>query len=291
MSHPEQKQRVDMTIVNRSEPRFSLNHMICPRLDVPAYCNLASRLGVQAIELRNDIGQHSVNTLAAAQKAGNAARAAGLEVLSINALQQFNHWTPEREQQARDLIEWLVAAGGRYLVMCPVNLASYRVDAASSEKRLKESLEHLKPLLDDAGVRGLIEPLGFPVCSLRTKREAFDAIEDIDAWDRFGLLQDTFHHYVAGETEAFGRRTDLVHVSGVERTDVARESLEDGHRVLVGPNDIIGNLEQVAALYGDGYRGYLSFEPFSRSVWEARDHESILAKSIRHMTAELTAAA
>lgn len=277
--------------MNRSEPRFSLNHMICPRLDVPAYCDLANRLGVRAIELRNDIGQNSVNTLASARKAGTAAHAAGLDVLSINALQQFNHWTAEREQQARDMIEWLVCAGGRYLVMCPVNLASYRVNAATAEKRLRESLEHLKPLLDDAGVRGLIEPLGFPICSLRTKREAFNAIEQLDAWDSFGLLQDTFHHYVAGETECFGQHTDLVHVSGVERTDVPREFLEDGHRVLVGPNDIIGNLEQVTNLHNNGYRGYLSFEPFARSVREARDHESILADSIRHMTAELVAAA
>lgn len=270
------------------EPRFSLNHILCPQYDIVQYCDLAVRVGIDAIELRNDIGPHSIKTIQDAQHAGRIAQSSGLKVLSINALQQFNHWTDERRHQAETLIEQVVAANGQYLVMCPVNLESYKVDSDTGYARLKESLESLKPLLDSAGIKGLIEPLGFPISSLRTKREAADIISSMNSWDSFGLLQDTFHHYVASENEAFPEHTELVHISGVETTTVERNSLQDSHRVLVGPKDISGNIQQASELFAGGYEGYLSFEPFAPSIQTAEDHLTLLRESIKHMTQALT---
>jgi 2-keto-myo-inositol isomerase len=42
--------------------------------------------------------------------------------------------------------------------------------------------------------------------------------------------------------------------------------MRDGHRVLVGPEDRLGNASQIRALLAAGYDGPLSFEPFSPSV-------------------------
>ena len=66
-----------------------------------------------------------------------------------------------------------------------------------------DALTALAPLLRSTGVVGLVEPLGFPECSLRLKREALDAIDAVEGADVFKLVHDTFHHHVAGETEIF----------------------------------------------------------------------------------------
>ena len=89
---------------------------------------------------------------------------------------------------------------------------------------------------------GLVEPLGFPESALRTKRKAVDAIDDIGAGDRFRLVHDTFHHYLAGGQEIFPERTGLVHISGVEDRSLPIVAIRDEHRVLVGPADIMNNV-------------------------------------------------
>lgn len=57
-------------------------------------------------------------------------------------------------------------------------------------------------------------------------------------------------------------RTGLVHISVLE--DASFADMLDGHRVLVGPKDRIGNVEQLRRLYDDGYDSLVSFEPFAK---------------------------
>ena len=84
----------------------------------------------------------------------------------------------------------------------------------------------------------------------------------------FSLVHDTFHHCGAGEGEVFAARTGLVHISGLEDPTVSFAEMLDGHRVLVGPQDRLGNIEQLRRLYADGYDGIVSFEPFAKQVHE-----------------------
>ena len=100
------------------------------------------------------------------------------------------------------------------------------------------------------------------------------AIDAIGAGQTFALVHDTFHHFLSGETEFFPERTGLVHISGVEDRTLAHEEIRDGHRVLVGEADTLGNVEQIRALLRGGYRGLFSFEPFAESV---QAHENIAA--------------
>ena len=111
---------------------------------------------------------------------------------------------------------------------------------------------------------GLVEPLGFPESALRTKRAAVDAIDEVGAGDRFKLLHDTFHHYLAGEQELFPERTGPRPHLGRRGPQPCRSTtIRDEHRVLVGPADLMDNAGQIRALLTGGYAGPFSLEPFS----------------------------
>ena len=98
----------------------------------------------------------------------------------------------------------------------------------------------------------LVEPLGFPVSSLRSKAEAIRAIRAAGGEGTYRLVHDTFHHHLAGETEVFADWTGLVHISGVTDPDVAVEAMLDPHRVLVDGAD---RLENINGIFARMHRG------------------------------------
>jgi 2-keto-myo-inositol isomerase len=245
---------------------FALNHMVAPGLDLPGFFDLAKTLGLRGVEIRNDLEGKAIKNGVAADAVRRLAGERGLDILSINALQRFNDWNDVRAQEARDLAAYARDCGAKALVMCPVNDSGYHLSEAERLKNLRAALRALFGILEEAGIAGLVEPLGFRESSLRLKREAIDAIEEIGATSRFQLVHDTFHHYLAGEAEMFPRQTGLVHISGVEDQKIPQNEIRDAHRVLVGPADILGNTAQIRMLISGGYAGPLSFEPFSSSV-------------------------
>jgi 2-keto-myo-inositol isomerase len=60
--------------------------------------------------------------------------------------------------------------------------------------------------------------------------------------------------------------TGLVHISGVVDATATVGTMRDPHRVLVGADDRIGNLEQLRALRAGGCERPAPFEPFATSV-------------------------
>ena len=133
--------------------------------------------------------------------------------------------------------------------MCPLNDGTPVAHAD-----LVAALKAMAPILRARGLIGLVEPLGFPVSSLRSKREALAAIDAAGGGDVYRLVHDTFHHHLAGETEFFPERTGLVHISGVIDPDVSVDDMLDAHRVLVDGRDRLENLPQIKALLALGYR-------------------------------------
>ena len=258
---------------------FALNHMTAPALTLDGLFALAVSLGIDAVEIRNDLDGNAIldGTTPAQVKA--LAERHGVTILSINALQRFNEWTPARAAEAQDLIDYASACGARALVLVPKNDGTGQADG-ERQANLRQALTALKPLLDAAGIIGLVEPLGFEICSLRSKREAVDAIKATGGEQTFRLVHDTFHHHLAGEPDLFADMTGLVHISGVEDRDVTVADMRDGHRVLVGPQDRLGNLNQIKALLAAGYGGPLSFEPFSPAVHDVSDPKAAVAESI-----------
>lgn len=260
-------------------PAFALNHMCCPRLPVAEFFDLAKALSMDGVEIRNDLDGNAILDGTPPGVIREAAAARGLRVLSINALQRFNEWTPAREAEARALAAYATACGAEALVLVPVNDGTGRANG-ERQANLRIALKGLRPILEDAGITGLVEPLGFEACSLRRKSEALDAIIALDAAGTFRLVHDTFHHHLAGEEEIYPEHTGLAHISGVAEGDIAVRDMRDGHRVLVDAHDRLGNVAQVARLIAGGYGGTFSFEPFAESVHRDGDIATSLAGSM-----------
>ena len=258
--------------------RFGLNHIATPNVPVGEFFALARALGITEVEIRNDlpdvVGKMSPKDLK------SAAAEAGVTLISINALYPFNVWSGDLPARAVALADYAAAAGVRALVMCPLNDGTPVPHAD-----LVAALAAMAPILRSRGLVGLVEPLGFPVSSLRTKREALDAIDAAGSADVYQLVHDTFHHHLAGETEVFPDRTGIVHISGVFDPAIKVDAMLDAHRVLVNPGDRLENLGQIRTLVGRGYDGPFSFEPFAPEVHMLADPGSALRKSMDYVTA------
>lgn len=268
---------------------FSLNRMSAPRILFDQYVALCRRLGVDAIEIRNDLDGVEIDdgTPAAAVRA--AAEAGGVTILTINALQRFEQWNAERADEATALADYAAQCGARALVLCPTNSRDDGRGAHARHADLVHALKALKPILAQRGLLGFIEPLGFEECALRRKSDAVKGIYAAAGESVFRLVHDTFHHHLAGEDIFFPDLTGLVHISGVDESDLTVDRMRDGHRVLVGGADRLGNLRQLRELLARGYRGAFSFEPFAREIAEATDIEHRLRASMAFIRAELTA--
>lgn len=253
--------------------RFALNHIVAPRLSLRDFIALAARLGVNEIEIRNDLPDIVGTT--PAPEVRRIAQGEGVAILAINALYPFNRWSGDLPDRAARLADYAAEAGAQALVMCPLNDGT-----PVRHSQTVAALDAIAPLLADRGLIGLVEPLGFPVSSLRRKADAVTAITEAGGFDRFGLLHDTFHHHLAGETQLFPHRTRLVHVSGVTDPALAVDAMLDEHRVLVDGADRLGNLAQLRELAAGGYDGPVSFEPFAAEVHARPDIEDALRASM-----------
>lgn len=264
--------------------RFSLNHMAAPKLDLRAFFALARSLGISEVEIRNDIAGRPIADGTAATRVRATAEEAGVVILTINALQRFNAWTPEREAEAVALARYARDCRAAALILVPVNDGTGRADG-ERQRNLRMALRALAPILSDHDITGLVEPLGFEVCSLRSKREAAEAIGEVGG--PFRLTHDTFHHCLAGEPDLSPGLTGLVHISGVVDPTLAVRDMRDSHRVLVDARDRIDNVGQIRALAAGGYAGPLSFEPFAEEVRMLPDPARALSASIDFIRTEL----
>ncbi|CDI12176.1 TIM barrel protein [Agrobacterium pusense] len=256
--------------------RFAINHITAPKLTLEAFFAAAKGLGLTEVEIRNDLPD-VVNTIDPAAVKDAAAKA-GVTIISINALYPFNVWSGDLPRRAVALADYAAASGAEALVMCPLNDGT---KVAFDD--LVAALKAMKPILKERGLTGLVEPLGFPISSLRTKKEALEAIEAAGGEGVYKLVHDTFHHHLAGETEFFPEKTGLVHISGVVDPAVAVSEMLDAHRVLVDGADRLENIAQIKALNASGYRGPYSFEPFAEDVHELNDPVAAVRDSIGHI--------
>jgi 2-keto-myo-inositol isomerase len=262
--------------------QFSLNHMVAPKLGYNAFFDLALRLGVTAVEIRNDIptalmGNKNAKAIAA------LAKEKGITIINVNALQRWNQWSKAKADEAKKLAEYTALTGAKNLILVPTNDKKFRAQQEERLNGIREALSGLKSILKDHGLIGCVEPLGFEECSLRLKSEALAAIDDVGGAKRFKVTHDTFHHYVAGEKVTFGARTALIHVSGVVDSKHSAATMRDPQRVLVDGQDIIDNKGQVKRLFADGYKGYVSFEPFSAEVHKSKQIARDLARSMDYL--------
>lgn len=258
---------------------LALNHITSPLLEPKGFCSLASKLGCQGIEVRSDVFPETFDK-AYVQEFGAEARSCNINILTLSELGSFDIWNETRLLRAKMLAEFAVEAGIPAISLIPAN-NGMKLSKVERVARLRAALHGIQPVLSDHGLKGLIEPLGFQSASLRHKGEIVEVIEELNMEQTFKLIHDTFHHTLADEKQIFPNHTALVHISGVEDTDLSIDDMRDQHRVLVGPHDRLGTIDQIKQLQDAGYMGPVSFEPFSPMVQQADDLEAQVARSIR----------
>jgi len=260
--------------------RFAINHISAPKMALGEFFAMVRRQGLTEVEIRNDLPDVVGTTDPAVVRA--EAERHGVTILSINALYPFNVWSGDLPARAVAMADYAQACGAKSLVMCPLNDGS---EVAFDD--LVAALRAMRPILSERGLIGLVEPLGFPISSLRKKSTAIEAIKAAEGEGVFKLMHDTFHHHLASETEFFPDWTGLVHISGVTDPEVTVDDMLDAHRVLVDDADRLENLPQIKALIAAGYTGPFSFEPFASEVHDAADPEAALKDSMDYIRANL----
>ena len=269
----------------------ALNHMTCPSMPHDVFMHMAKEIGCVGVHYRNDLDRplfegHSPESVA------ELAKNSGMRITGLAQLSQFNKWNSERETQVKELIDIAVRIGAAGIGLIPLCDGTGTADG-ERQQNLKEALLHLRPILEEAGIQGFIEPLGFAHCSLRHKSEAVDAILSVNGEACFRLVHDTFHHYLANECATgatiFPDFTGIVEISGIVDSSLLPSQMQDEHRVLVDENDVIGNVAQIKELMLAGYSGPVSFEPFSPLVHNLENPAEEIAKSFDYISAQLGA--
>ena len=247
--------------------RLSLNRVAKPQLPLPEFVDLAADLGMKYVELRNDFTEKGVLDGLGDAELQRAFSSRVVKAVSINALYPFEDGgkLAANLEKLRGLIADARRVGCPNIVLCPLNEAGDRRSPAQRSDDLVRALDAYGPLLAEARMTGVVEPLGFEISALRTKRAAVDAIARCKHPGVYGLLHDTFHHYLSGEQETFPRQTALIHVSGV-LAGKAKPAITDDDRILVTAEDVMDTRGQVAALARAGCEAPISYEPFSPTV-------------------------
>ncbi len=256
---------------------FALNHMTAPKLGWQAFLDLAQGLGCAGVEFRNDFAKPLFDGADPAV-VGAAVRARKLRLLALAEVKMFNAWSDAKRAEADALMKIAVASGAEAISLIPRN-DGVATDRSESHKVTALALRELLPMLKAHGLKAMIEPLGFAVCSLRYKDVLADVIDDIGGLGTCFIVHDTFHHALAGGGPIYPDLTGIVHVSGVRDT-IYLDDMRDLHRVLVDADDLLGNVAQIRALLAAGYTGPISFEPFATSVHDLDDPKPALAASM-----------
>ncbi len=257
---------------------FALNHMTVAQLGFAQMVDLAAKMGLAGIELRNDLPRPLFDGMAP-ERAGAMIRDRGLRLLALAEVKRFNDWSGDKAAEALALMGIARSAGAEAVSLIPRN-DNQGMGNGERQGAVRMALRALLPMLEDHGLIGLVEPLGFATCPLRHKEEAAEAILAVGGADRFKLVHDTFHHCLAGGGPFFADYTGLIHISGVTAPEVSVDQMQDAHRILVNDRDRLGNLEQIAALLAANPALPVSFEAFSPAVHSSADPEADLAKSI-----------
>ncbi|NBB56565.1 TIM barrel protein [Pantoea vagans] len=267
--------------LNIPNARFCVNRKIAPSLSIPQFFKLVSQLGIHNVELRNDMPSGRVTDDLSGDEVKALAHESGIRIVTINAIYPFNQLNEEVLQRARQLLSDAQAVGAESLVLCPLNDGT-PISAADTVSALKT----LAPLFAEAGIQGLVEPLGFPQSSLRSATQAQTLIRE--AAVPFRLLIDTFHHHLFEEAEqTFEQGIDiqqigLVHLSGVTDPRPVSE-LTDEERIMLSADDRLRSKQQVERLEKMGYTGLYAFEPFSSVMnsWQEADITREIRNSIQ----------
>ncbi len=246
--------------------RFSLNRIVSPELNLEGFFKLTKDLGLSKVELRNDLPGAEILDDYSPEKVKALTEKYEIQIITINAIQKFNLGVGLNTvyEELKEMLKTASAIGCSAVVLCPNNDVEDKRTPEQFYSETVTALKKLAPLFEESGITGLIEPLGFEECSLRSKDTAVKAILE-SGYDEYKLVHDTFHHYLSVDETFYSSYTSLVHISGVE-AELPKSHIKDEHRLLIGSKDIMSNKAQIDALEKQGYKGFYSFECFSPEI-------------------------
>lgn len=258
--------------------RFALNRIIYPHAPLKDFIDLALVCGISKIELRNDLEGGRIIDSLSSNELSSICKSEGVEIISVNAVQKFN--LPANFINAREEIKEISSLCNEIncssIVLCPNNEIDDKRTSAEFLRDTIDALNFYASTFRDYELTAYIEPLGFPECSIRTKRDAMEAIQKSDCPEIYKIIHDTFHHFLSSELEYYFEATGLVHISGVSE-DIKKSAVKDEHRILINCNDKMDSLKQIHILEESGYPGLYSFEPFATSVQKMSKSDLIKA--------------
>ena len=266
---------------------FAINHVTVANATFSDLLELSASLGCIGIEARNDLtgalfdGQDPATVR-------HMLRQSDLRLLALAELKAFNNFSAKTLDEASALISIAKDCGAEGISLIPRN-DGVATDPKARAASLKLALTEIKPLLEEAGITGFVEPLGFASSSLRYKHELVAEIEALDASNLYKIVHDTFHHHLAGDTGFYPEHTGIVHVSGVTEQSLGPEQMHDKHRIFVNEQDRLNNIGQLATLRSSGYEGPVSFEVFAPQAQQLERAYSAVNDSIEFITSAITA--
>ena len=128
--------------------QFAINRMLCPRMDVAGFLQLAADVGIEQVELRNDLPEWGEIDQLGEEQFRRLAERLGVRVATINAVQKFNspaHRESAAAESAR-LIALARAIGCDAVVLCPNNDPADRRTASRAYSDTVQSLRVLGPI-------------------------------------------------------------------------------------------------------------------------------------------------
>ena len=262
----------------------ALNQMTVRHLDFTTFLDLARDLGCIGVEVRNDLGRPLFDGIPA-EVAGKMVRDRGLRILGMSEVYAFNSWDDDIRAKVETIIAAAKASGAETISLIPRNDGT-QVGNGERQANLRIALKEVLPMLEEADMIALVEPLGFGRSSLRSKTELVEVIEALDATGRYKLVHDTFHHTLADGGPMFPEHTGIVHISGVVDPALRVDQMEDEHRVLVDDRDRLGNIEQIRALLKAGYKGAISYECFAPEIHALSEPFADLKASFEFIASE-----
>ncbi len=309
---------------------FAVNHMSVAKASYQSLLDTASEAGCIGIEVRNDLDGKLFDGVDP-KEAGQMARDKGLRILALAEVKAFNriksHGTQTQavqtqavQTQAVQTIEELAsiasASGAEGISLIPANDGE-TLDSERRYAQLMQAVSEINPVLEAHDLTGFIEPLGFESASLRHKHEVVEVINELEVAERFKIVHDTFHHFLAAHLSPsptlstplsdpnddsiradasdsdsfFAAHTGMVHISGLTLQSIAVNQMADGHRLLVDAGDRLQNIEQLNALAKAGYTGPVSIEAFSPLVHQYTDPAAKLKACFQFIEAQSSAVA
>src|SRR6266566_6414345 len=159
-----------------------LNRIIKPQIPLEEFLKFTADLDIKYVEVRNDFTDKGVLDGLPDAILQKAFRDTGINVLTINALYPFEDARVLKENIEK--LKGLIAEAKRIdcpqIVLCPLNDANDKRSPAQRADELATALTAYGPLFADSGMIGLVEPLGFEICSLRTQKAALEGIANCE---------------------------------------------------------------------------------------------------------------